>query len=280
MLVFKGNDLWQGKIVEAKAAPKMKFLLKKKGGSIPGFGIYAISYKSDQFGDRIVYIGKYAGSKSKNTDDAKAGDVRERWFKHFGTATLLLRDLKMASSKSYYYHRNKSNLFFLSDELFKKCVENSFLSINEEMLNKSIFIKGADMQISNNRMGFAIQNLKETNTPDIDNDIDLSQLLSKFTYYYWQIQTSSDVKKSSINKLLTGSMKTGGCEFDVLSRYKQKLPMNNEYLAKTNLHDQFYHYDPNELIETSSDEFKDLQSFIINKIKQYIPHAGIAANLL
>jgi hypothetical protein len=271
LLKYKGNDLWSVAVGVPMPARKMMFLLNKIGVKIPGFGIYALSFNSKEFGDRIIYVGKYAGS----IDSAQSGDVRERWFKHFGSATLLLRNFKMSSSKNYFYHKNKAQLFFANDPEFHKAAEDSFLNIDEDSLKQMVFIKGADLQISKNRLGFAIQNLKEFQNHKFDDALEVMELLSRFTFYYWKIEAPSITTKSMIDKLLTGSHKKGGCESDILSEYKHRLPMNKEYTPSDQTNKDFYHYNPCELISTAGKDFNDFDKFITDKINFYFPRISM-----
>jgi hypothetical protein len=176
-IIFKNNkmsiayhkinalDLWEVQTTNPHPANNMNLKFKNIGSSISGFGVYSLSYDDDNFGDRIIYLGKFAGEKSAKLkiDNATGGDVRDRWKKHIGTATLLLANLTMSSEKKFYSNKRRCNFFYKNNEKFKEVLENSFICLDEQKLKKFVFLKGKDLQVSGNRLGFAIQNLIWTN---------------------------------------------------------------------------------------------------------------------
>jgi hypothetical protein len=263
---YNGNDLWYINIKDPFPGKNMNMNLLSKGRPISGFGIYSIAYKTNNFGNRIIYLGKYAGIKDKSKDDALAGDVRDRWFKHVGSATLLLRNLKMSSQASFLHHKNKIVDFFSSDPDYLKIASTSFMGLNEKILKDHVFIKGADLQISKNRLGFALQILKDTNKSTANNKDELEQILSRFTFYYWQLASKEPIKKSEINMKLTGQKNKIGVESEIIKRYCEKLPMNKEFTPT----DNYYHFDPESLIRTDSVHFEEYSTFIKSKIKNII----------
>ena len=62
----------------------------------------------------------------------------------------------------------------------------------------------------------------------------------------------------------------GRAEAAVIHRYKQQLPMNNEFKVPKHLGSDFYHYNPGDLITIGDTKFKEYCRFIIEKIKESI----------
>jgi hypothetical protein len=265
--------LWSIGLEESFPAKTMNLCLTPKWAKIPGFGIYSIAYNSPQFGNRIIYLGKFSGVKNKSgVDNALAGDVKERWFKHIGTATLLLKNLKMSSRKHYHDHKNSALEFYKGDSKFYDAFKNSFLNLGEDILKSKVFIKGADLQVSRNRLGFAIQNLKETNKFHPNNAEELKEIISRFTCFYWQVTSPSPIKKSFIDLALTGRKNRKGVESEVIKKYQTKLPMNKEYTAEIAPNRTYYHYNPINLIEVNTPEFREYSDFIKLQIKNFLIH--------
>lgn len=265
---INANDLWHVEATNAHPAINMNLKFIKNKNSIPGFGIYAISYTDICFGERIIYLGKFAGEKkgqgNKLIDDATRGDVRDRWFKHIGTATLLLANLKMSSKKKFMEHKSNAYKFYSKDNNILFLLNNSLLGLQEDILNKHVFLAGKDLQISGNRLGFALQNINWTNKGFPSKTEELFCIVSRFNCHYWQVIPNSPTKKSEINKSLQGSKEHKGAENLIIKKYCQKLPMNDEYKKDiTLLH--CYHYDPSKLINVTDEtdsEFSEFSNFI------------------
>ncbi len=267
-------DLWEIQTTNPHPANNMNLKFKNSGSPISGFGIYSLSYDDDIFGDRIIYLGKFAGEKSKKLkiDNALGGDVRDRWKKHIGTATLLLANLTMSSFKKFNAHKEKSKVFYRNNEEFKRVLENSFLNLDDKKLKEFVFLKGKDLQVSGNRLGFAIQNLIWTNQPHPCTVGELCAVISKFTCHYWQVIPVSPTKKSAINDSLEGKKEHKGVESEILKKYKLKLPMNDQYKPPSDLN-TYYHYDPKNLIEVTnqpSTEFFEYTNFIKEQLQTLI----------
>lgn len=263
---FQPQDLWILEKTESELAENMVLKFKKTdGGKKIGFGIYALSYIHSNGDECVIYIGKFSGKMSRNgsIDNAMDGDARERWFKHIGTASLLLADLRMKSRDSFTSHQKKSQLFYKDDVEFLNCLEKSILGLESENLEK-IFFKKDGNQISDNRLGFAIQNLIDTNSLA---DLDLEsfyKIISKFSIHYWQISFNKPVRKSQVEPLIEGTKNKPGVEKIVISKYKQQLPMNNEFLPEKG---NFYHYDVRKLINIHTSDFTALSHFIQDEIR-------------
>lgn len=261
------TDIWDTKVVDGFPAPNMNLQLvsKDKGAdNYGGFGIYSISYNEPNHGDRLVYLGKFAGQSSTATgiDLASKGDVRQRWFKHIGTATLLLRNLKMGSKRCYRDQKEAALQYFHGNENFNRVYPTSFLGIPDSTLATSVFLNGADMQVSNNRLGFAIQNLTGTNRNRPNTMEELTEVISRFTCHYWRVTSKNDFRKSEINQMLTGTRKEPGVESKLIEIYAQRLPMNNQYIPNALAKGKFFHYDPSQLILTESPEYETYSSRI------------------
>lgn len=255
------TDIWDVRVVDGFPAANMNLGLVpkvKSASDFGGFGIYSISYKHPQHGDRVIYLGKFAGRSSKvaGVDMASQGDVRDRWFKHIGTATLLLSKLKMGSERFYREKKADALAYFRDDEQFKAIYPSSFLGIPENTLKTSVFVRGVDLQVSRNRLAFAIQNLTSTNRVGPSNAEELLEVISRFTCHYWRVIPTPGLRKSTINQALTGTGKTPGVESTLIEIYGQKLPMNHQYDPASFAKSGFFHYDPEALIQIDSTEFK------------------------
>jgi hypothetical protein len=265
---FNALDLWRVGATNAHPAINMNLKFIKIKNSIPGFGIYAVSYNDFNYGERIIYLGKFAGEKkgygNKLIDDATRGDVRDRWFKHIGTATLLLANLKMSSKKKFLEHKINAYKFYSNDNNILDLLNNSLLGLQEDILNKQVFLAGKDLQISGNRLGFALQNINWTNKRLANTTEELSNVVSRFNCHYWQVVPNTPTKKSEINKSLQGTKDNKGAESLIIKKYCQKLPMNDEYKKNIELL-EYYHYDPSKLIKVSNEkdsEFSEFSNFI------------------
>lgn len=263
---FNASFLWRVEIRKSSPAGKMNLSLIPKPESIPGFGIYALSYNDSDWGDRVIYLGKFAGGKNRKSDDALSGDVRQRWFKHIGTATLLLSNLKMASSKHYFDQKTRALEFYEKDAEFLVAFKNSFLDLDEKTANLNIFIKGADLQVSKNRLAFAIQNLKKTNFNNPNKLHELYEIVSRFTCHYWRWTSSEKMTKTSVDPELKGGRGRRGVESEIIKKYSQQLPMNREYAPERTDLDGFYHYNPNSLIKVDGDEYMEFSKFISKQL--------------
>lgn len=267
---FKPADLWE--IISAVANPSPNMHLgfsQKVGNEFTGFGIYAVSYRHENAKEYVIYLGKFAGKKTKDRliDDALAGDVRDRWFKHIGTATLLLSGLRMNSHAGFKQHISAMNSFFSNDKAFHQCVELSLLGLTENQLNTHVFIKNGN-QISANRLGFAIQNLTTTNPTNIRDIEVLKTVVSRFTCHYWRVKSSQSVTKTQIEPFMSGTKDAPGVEKRVINAYRTQLPMNAEFTPDKRLDRTHYHYNPESLIEVGSSAFLKLSNFIIDELKK------------
>ena len=254
--IFKPAELWT--LAKTDPSPAKNMVLKfrnKEHGRQSGFGIYALSYAHRDVGDCIIYLGKFAGKMSKDMsiDSAGDGDIRDRWFKHIGSATLLLAGLRMKSAKSFFKHQNKSKQFYKENQDFLTSFGNSILGLDNKHLKESIFKKDGN-QLSDNRLGFAIQNLVETNFTSDSTVLDLAKVISRFSCHYWKI-VDAPMRKSQAEPLLAGTKTNPGVEKILIARYREKLPMNDEFTPHNSTSEEFYHYDPHSLINTSSREF-------------------------
>jgi hypothetical protein len=226
----------------------------KKDILIPGFGIYAISYKHQDGRDLIVYLGSFKGKK----EDAKGGDVRSRWFKHIATATLLHKNLRWKSDKLIFDEIERINNYCKNDLNFMKTSKNSLIQLSKQDLEKNV-IKADGLQLSKNRMRFAMQNFSDFHKDEPNSQKELNNIISKFNCHYWQILIDKPLKKPDIEE------KMHNTEKEIISEYKTKLPMNGEY--KVNSFNGSYHYDLKKLIDTQKTHFETFSLFIINKIK-------------
>ena len=268
-----GTDIWDVEVVDGFPAPNMNLRLVPKVKLAPefgGFGVYSISYRDPTFGDRVVYLGKFAGlvSRAVGVDMAERGDVRGRWFKHIGTATLLLSKLKMGSERFYREQKDAALAYFRNDEIFNAIYPTSFLGIHEDILKKSVFVKGDDLQVSKNRLGFAIQNLTSTNRDQPKTRDELVEVISRFTCHYWRVISTTGIRKSEVNDRLTGTKKSSGVESSLIEIYAPKLPMNDRYAPTISGKGAFFHYDPQCLILVDSEEYKNYSSKIKETLTQ------------
>jgi len=236
------------KVEEGFPAPNMNLRLRKsKDKRFGGFGIYLITYNHPANGPRVIYLGSFAGKKS----DVSKGDVRtERWSKHIGTANLLLKNLTILSEKNYRNQKKRACEFYNDDDKFKEICKSSFLGIEENLLEKYVFRDR--MNISWNRLGFAIQNLLETNKSIPHTLESVTNILSRFHFNYWKIIPKVSIKKDEINDKLKK------IEKKLIEHYMKKLPMNNEFLGNDDNESSFFHYDPEKLILKGTNEFENL----------------------
>jgi hypothetical protein len=244
-IIARATDIFIPEIVEGFPARNMNLRLgKTKDTRFGGFGIYSIVYEHPTDGRHVIYLGSFAGTSS----DASKGDVRTiRWSKHIGTANLLLNKLTMTSEKYYRKQKQRAEEFYKDNKRFKEVCQSSFLGIDEETLIKYVFRDS--MNVSWNRLGFAIQNLLDTNKETPHTLEGLIEIVSRFSFYYWRVNLEGLKIKSDINKNLKE------VEASLITRYVNQLPMNDEFPKSSNDITRFFHYDPAKLIKVGSIEF-------------------------
>lgn len=252
----QATSIFISKIETGFPAPNMNLRLQKtKDMRFGGFGIYSIAYNHPNCGLRLIYLGSYAGK----TSDVSKGDIRtERWSKHIGTANLLLKNLTMLSEKNYREQKRRALNFYKDNEKFKEVYKSSFLGIEEDSLK---YIFRDRMNVSRNRLGFAIQNLLETNKTTPHTLESLTEIISRFYIYYWKITPSKLTMKSEINAKLKKMEK------HLISRYMEKLPMNDEFPEYDGKENLFFHYNPEKLILIDSEEFKKYSQEILKGLE-------------
>lgn len=191
------------------------------------------------------------------------GGIRDRWYKHIGTASLRLAGLRMNSQSAFNAHKQNANCFFQKDEEFYKKSNGTILRLNDEYLKEFVFLKYGN-QLSNNRLGFAIQNIKETNPDPCDerSQDDAVKLLFKFSFYYWHVKFYRHITKSSIQPLICGTRNCPGVERIVIDQYREQLPMNSEFAPNSSRGRRFYHYEPESIINVGTCQFNNFSDFI------------------
>jgi hypothetical protein len=253
-------DLWAIRVDDAHPAPNMVLnLVKRPGNGFTGCGIYSIAYSCPRDGNKVIYLGSFSGEKIGDSDNALAGDVRERWYKHIGTATLLIKNLRMRSQRLYFEQKESALNFFANAPDFNNALQNSFLDVPTEILNAHVFLRNG-LQVSGNRLGFAIQNLTSTN---LNNREHLEEIISRFTCFYWQVTSQVPLRKSIIKPILHAT------ETEVIQEFVNKLPMNKEYVALDN-RGANYHYNPDNLIAVGSDDFNNFSEIIQERLEHSI----------
>ena len=260
---WNANDLWKIEVKEEAAPSKMNLRLSNNSKhQLGGFGIYAISHQDESGIDKIIYLGSFAGQDA----DACKGDPRDRWHKHIGSATLLLHNLTINSYQIYFDHVFRSRDFFANDVNFNSIKNCSFVRTTQDILRNSIFVDG-NTTASSNRLGYGIQNLVRTHSKIPNTLEDLTRIIGKFSCHYWQVTPSlrTPIPKAKISKALKS------CEHSIIDDYLNRLPLNDEYDPDNCLHRNYYHYDPNTLIELGSADFLKLSKTIIQRLKTTFP---------
>ena len=236
----------------------MNLDLKKfnKGDVITGYGIYAISLKHEANKNKIIYLGKFQGEKK----NIKSGDPRSRWFKHIATATLLHRNLLWRSKRLLIEEINRSLKHLKNDSGNLKILYGSIFNLSESELIKKVNKKDG-LQISKNRMRFCTQNFNLFYKGRINTEVEINEILKKFDCHYWKVDSDKFKKKSEIKT----QMKK--IEDKIIDIYKNKLPMNDQYKIDEK---NFYHYNPNNLIDVDTSTFIGFNSNILKLIKNFL----------
>ena len=244
-IIEQATSIFIPKIETGFPAQNMNLRLQKtKDLRFGGFGIYSIAYDHPKSGLRLIYLGSYAGKSG----DVSKGDVRtERWSKHIGTANLLLKNLTILSEKNYREQKRLALIFYKNNDKFKEVYRSSFLGIGEDSLK---YIFRDRMNVSRNRLGFAIQNLLDTNNSTPHSLESITEIISRFHMFYWKITPDKLTKKIEINAKLKK------LERELINRYMEKLPMNNEFPEKDQAENLYFHYNPGKLILIDSCEFR------------------------
>lgn len=224
--------------------------------SIPGFGIYALSYKQKNNKDLLFYVGMFSGEDA----NAMSGDARSRWFKHIATATLLHINLKWRSKKKIFHEIKRIKNFKQNNSTFINLANNSLINLNNKDIEKKL-IKPNGLQISENRMRFSMQNFSDFHKGRPNTLKELKFIISKFSCHYWKFDTNKKLTKKDIFKKLENS------ETEVIEKFKRKLPMNKEFEVYKK--ENFYHYNPDQLIEVGTKEFKSFSEYVINTLKKH-----------
>ena len=234
---------------------KLNYPIKK---DLTGFGIYAISLRHKDKKNKIIYIGKYQGKKV----NIEAGDPRDRWFKHIATATLLHQNLRWTSQNLLLKEVNRALKYFHNNHNFLKLVSNSIIGLTEHELIKKVYAKGkTDMQISKNRMRFSVQNFNLFHKGRPNTKTEIKEILNMFECHYWKVSFDKYQKKIEIEK----QMKL--IEDNIIDIYKDKLPMNGQYKIKEK---NFYHYNPENLIEVDTQAFLYLNKSITQNLSEFL----------
>jgi hypothetical protein len=260
---WNANDLWNIEVEEEATPAKMNLRLTNAPIAAPsGFGIYAISHKDESDADKVIYLGSFAGQAT----DACQGDPRDRWHKHIGSATLLLHNLTIKSYEIYFDQVFRSRDFFANDVNFNAVKNHSFIRTTQIILKNSIFVDG-NTTVSSNRLGYGIQNLSRTHARKPNTIEDLKRIIGKFSCHYWKVSPSlrTTIPKATISSALKA------CEYTIIDDYLNRLPLNDEYEPENSPHRNYYHYDPNTLIELGSADFSKLSETIIQRLKTTFP---------
>jgi len=264
-LQFEAKKIFNPEIVSGYPAKSMNLNLDqkyKKDFKLGGFGIYALSYKHNNVDNLIIYVGKYNGEKN----NAKGGDVRDRWFKHIGTSSLLHNNLRWRSKASFFRELERAKQYFKNNSFFWKIAKNSIINLNNEELLKDVFKKDG-LQLSKNRFRFALQNFFDFNKINLNNINEITNIISNFTCHYWQAFSSKDVIKETIKNHITN------VEKKIIDKYKEKLPLNDEY--KIDNLNNFYHYDPSKLININKNEFNIFNTFIYKNLMEELKNLNL-----
>jgi len=252
--IFKPNIITTG-FPALDMNMKLNYHIKK---DLTGFGIYAISLRHNDKKNKIIYIGKYQGEKA----NIKAGDPRDRWFKHIATATLLHQNLRWKSHNLLLNEVNRALKYFHNNHDLMKLVNNSIIGLTEHELIKNVYAEGkTDMQISKNRMRFSVQNFNLFHKGKPNTKTEIKEILKMFECHYWKIRFDKYQKKIEIKK----PMKL--IEDNIIHIYKDKLPMNDEYKINEK---NFYHYNPDNLIDVDTSTFISLNNDILKSIKNFL----------
>tara|TARA_Y100000996_G_C22426855_1_gene603887 strand:- start:77 stop:874 length:798 start_codon:yes stop_codon:yes gene_type:complete len=231
----------------------MKF---NKENIITGYGVYAISLKHEVNKNKIIYIGKFQGEKK----NIKGGDPRSRWFKHIATATLLHRNLLWRSKRLLIKEIIRSLKHLKNDTENLKLLYGSIFNLSESELIKKIN-KENGLQISKNRMRLCTQNFNLFYKGRPNTEVEINEILKKFDCHYWKVESDKFKKKSEIKQQMDK------IEGKIIDIYKDKLPMNNEYKVNEK---NFYHYNPDNLIDVDSSTFISFNSNIVKLIKNFL----------
>lgn len=241
---------------EGHPAPNMNLRLHcSKDTRFGGAGLYLMAYRHEPEGLRIVYLGSFAGTKQCQC----GGDVRkERWAKHIGTATLLLKRLSMPNERRYRDLKSKALLFYRETDQFRRILDSSFIGVNEEFLASNVF-RSSGLEVSEKRLSFAIQNLLRTNDINPHSIEMLRRVVSFFNFYYWRLDSGNYANLKKRLQIV---------EKSIISDYKSCLPMNKEYDDNAKANFNFFHYNPASLVEHRSKQFDDLSKKIRLALEQ------------
>lgn len=231
----------------------MKF---NKENIITGYGVYAISLKHEINKNKIIYLGKFQGEKN----NIKGGDPRSRWFKHIATATLLHKNLLWRSKIFLTKEIMRSLKYLKNDSKNLKLLHGSIFNLTESELIKKVNKKNG-LQISKNRIRFCTQNFNLFYKGRPNTELEINEILKKFDCHYWKIDSDKFKIKSEIEK----SMKK--IEDRIIDIYKDKLPMNDEYKINEK---NFYHYNPDNLIDVDTSTFISFNNDIVKSIKNFL----------
>ena len=257
---FNSSDIFKPSIINT-GFPALDMNMKlnyPKKKELTGFGIYAISLRHKDKKNKIIYIGKYQGEKV----NIESGDPRDRWFKHIATATLLHQNLRWKSQNLLLNEVNRALKYFHNNYNFLKLTRSSIIGLTEQELIKKVYAEGkADMQISKNRMRLSVQNFNLFHKGRPNTETEIKEILKMFECHYWKVSFNIYQKKIEIKK----QMKL--IEDNIIDIYKNKLPMNDEYKINEK---NFYHYNPDNLIDVDTCTFISFNNDILKLIKNFL----------
>jgi hypothetical protein len=216
--------------------------------NIRGYGIYGITFNHKKFGECLIYLGKYQGTK----DNPHGGSIaKTRWQKHLYTITMRGHITAVDSRKYFEYVRNE-----LGENI--EAFQNRFISLKDHALEQ-LFSKNGS-QSSYNRMKFAIQNDELLNPLSCSENQNIKDCIKNFRFYYWKI--SSNPHNNNFNSKI--DLKE--IEDSLIDKYSSVLPVNKEYKKPKKLNHKDFHYVPSSLINVNSEEFSKLSELISQRL--------------
>ena len=225
---------------------------------IPGFGIYALSFHHPEFGEKLIYVGKYQGGDTINKNNEYAGlsgnIVEQRWYKHILTCTM----------------KGSINTIGLTKGVFQNLsqrLKTHPLEYDVDFLTKtsdSDFKSDRGIKSSYNRAAFACQMYPLFNHESGDLYIDAKVIPSLFSFHYWRVTPGflSQWEAPLPTCIARSKPNLSEVEDNVIQKYKRQLPINKEYVPLD--FPEVFHFNPKDLIDCSSSEFDDFSKEIFN----------------
>ena len=234
---------------QALICPEMNIKLTAKK-IIPGYGVYGVSFNFGEYGQRLIYVGKFQGEKKRGRFGGNI--VTERWRRHLYTISMRGHRVGCAQSRLKLFHEMIAGF----DD------GTSFLSaLTEEQIFR-LTEKDVGCQASLNRLLFSYVARNQLLTGFYSEEEDIAQVCGSFKFHYWQVIEEQIANGFAYEPKLN----LDSVEGPLIAKYSDCLPVNDECKWSR---EKAKNFNPNDLIELNSVGFAKLSSDIEARLENF-----------